>query len=286
MVDLDSLNKAKSVKELLEFSIINIDKPAGCTSFDVDTKIKRMLGLSKTSHFGTLDPMVTGVLPIGLNRACKLLDYFMHRDKVYVGEMRLHSEVSRSDLEGEMAKFIGVIVQKPPVKSCVKRVDRERRVNKFEILGIDGQDVKFLADVQAGTYIRKLIHDLGEEIGGAQMSGLRRIRAGMFEEKDLVSVEEFEKAVESFDKGDEKLLREILIPAEIISELYPVVQVKAGSVVKLFNGKPLMAKDVEGEFVDCDVFVVFCNEKFIGVYRKVKEKDNIARANFVLQPIK
>jgi len=233
-----------------------------------------------------LDPMVTGVLPIGLNRACKLLDYFMHRDKVYVGEMRLHSEVSRSDLEKEMAKFVGVIIQKPPVKSCVKRVDRERRVNKFEILEIDGQDVKFLADVQAGTYIRKLIHDLGEGIGGAQMSGLRRIRAGMFEEGGLISIEEFEKAVESFNNGDEKLLRDILIPAEIISELYPVVQVKAGSVVKLFNGKPLMAKDVEGEFADCDVFVVFCKDRFIGVYRKVNEKDNIGRANFVLQPIK
>ena len=83
----------KTIQELLEFGIINIDKPAGPTSFDVGQFVKKRLNLKKTAHFGTLDPMVTGVLPIALNRACRLNEFLMHRDKEYVGIMRLHSDV-------------------------------------------------------------------------------------------------------------------------------------------------------------------------------------------------
>lgn len=155
-VDLDKIRREKSIKELLEFSIINIDKPSGPTSFQTDEKIKRWLDLRKTSHFGTLDPKVTGVLPIALNRACKLSDYFMHKDKTYVGVMHLHEKITKERLEKEMKKFIGKIMQTPPKKSRVKRQEREREVKKFKIIEIKEQDVLFLAEVQAGTYIRKL----------------------------------------------------------------------------------------------------------------------------------
>ena len=86
--------KEKPIQELLEFSIINVDKPAGMTSFDVVEKIRKILGLRKTSHFGTLDPMVTGVLPVALNRTCKLSGFFMGHDKEYVGKMKIHKEIS------------------------------------------------------------------------------------------------------------------------------------------------------------------------------------------------
>ena len=78
------MTSQKIPQELLNFSILNIDKPAGWTSFDVIAKLRNILNLKKAGHFGTLDPMVTGVLPIALNRASKLMRFFMHRDKTYI----------------------------------------------------------------------------------------------------------------------------------------------------------------------------------------------------------
>ena len=92
------------MNDLLNFSLINIDKPSGPTSFQVSQYVKKSLNLSKTSHMGTLDPKVTGVLPITLGRACKLSKYFMHRDKIYVGIMRIHEEISESKLRSEAKK--------------------------------------------------------------------------------------------------------------------------------------------------------------------------------------
>src|SRR3989344_6217648 len=97
-MDINKIKQQKSLKELLEFGIINIDKPSGPTSFDVSEFVMKKLGLRKTSHFGTLDPKVTGVLPVALNRACKLTGYFLGEDKVYVGVMRVHREISLSEL--------------------------------------------------------------------------------------------------------------------------------------------------------------------------------------------
>ncbi|MEK6936362.1 MAG: RNA-guided pseudouridylation complex pseudouridine synthase subunit Cbf5, partial [Nanoarchaeota archaeon] len=183
-INIQKIAQEKPIQELLEFCIINVDKPAGCTSFDTSEKIRRIFSGRKTGHFGTLDPMVTGVLPMALNRACKLVGYFMHHDKVYVGKMQLHKEISEDDLKKEMEKFIGKIKQMPPVKSAVKREIRERTVNKFEIIKFNKRIIGFVADVEAGTYIRKLVSDLGDKIGGAHMIELRRIKAGIFEIKN------------------------------------------------------------------------------------------------------
>src|SRR3989338_6477267 len=97
-IDLKKLKESKSTKELLSFSLINIDKPAGPTSFSVSDYIRKSLDLSKTSHAGTLDPQVSGVLPILLGRACRLSNYFMHHDKEYIGIMRLHKDVEEKKL--------------------------------------------------------------------------------------------------------------------------------------------------------------------------------------------
>ena len=86
------------VKELLNFSLINIDKPSGPTSFQVSQYVKDSLRLSKTSHMGTLDPQVSGVLPITLGRACKLSNCFMNKNKEYVGVMHLHENISKERL--------------------------------------------------------------------------------------------------------------------------------------------------------------------------------------------
>jgi len=281
-MDLNKIKKHKPIQDLLEFSIINIGKPSGPTSFDVVEKVRKILGARKTGHFGTLDPKVTGVLPVAINRACKLTNYFMHKDKVYVGKMYLHSDISEDDLKKEMEKFVGKIMQKPPVKSRVKRVLRPRTINKFKIIKKYGKKVEFIADVEAGTYIRKLISDLGDGIGGAHMIELRRIKAGIFEEKNSVSLEEIKEAFEECEDGKENKLRKILIPAEIISEILPVVQIKENNIKQILTGKPLMKNDFADELPDSEIFAVFLEDKFIEIAHRVDEGDIIARAEFVL----
>lgn len=285
----------KIISELLEFCIINVDKPSGITSFDVCEKIDRIFSAKKTGHFGTLDPMVTGVLPVALNRACRLSNYFMKKDKKYIGKMRIHSDISEEKLKEEMEKFIGKIMQKPPVKSRVKRVLRERTVNEFKIIKKEEKIVEFHCDVEAGTYIRKLISDLGEKIGGAHMIELRRIRAGIFLEKDSYKIKKIENAFEKYKKGDESELRKMLIPAEVIKEVILEVQVKEEPVKELLNGKPLMRQDLAGskflaDFERNKLVSVFSGDRFIGVYKNViledskSSRDNciIAKPEFVL----
>jgi len=282
-MNLENIQKQKPIQELLEFCIINVNKPSGSTSFDVVEKIRKILGVKKTGHFGTLDPKVTGVLPVAINRACRLTRYFMHKDKEYVGKMYLHSEISKAELEEEMKKFTGKIMQKPPVKSRVKRVERERMINRFEITDKQGKEVDFIADVEAGTYIRKLIHDLGEKRGGAHMIELRRIKAGIFEEDKSFKIEEIKHAFKLWkEKKDDSKLRKILIPAEIISEILPIVQTKPETVKSLLNGRPFVKSDLKEKLPDSELFAVFCEERFIEIARKVNKKDIIARPEFVL----
>ncbi|HJX51057.1 MAG TPA: RNA-guided pseudouridylation complex pseudouridine synthase subunit Cbf5, partial [Candidatus Nanoarchaeia archaeon] len=129
MIAIDKIKESKTIKELLEFGIINLDKSSGPTSFDVSHLIKKRLNLNKTSHFGTLDPKVTGVLPVALNRACKLTGFFLGEDKEYVGIMRIHEDISIEAIKKAIEeKFTGKILQTPPVKSRVKRQEREREI--------------------------------------------------------------------------------------------------------------------------------------------------------------
>ncbi len=267
----------KTIQELLNFSLINIDKPTGPTSFQVSQFVKNSLKLSKTSHMGTLDPQVTGVLPITLGRACKLSNYFMHKDKTYIGIMRLHEIVPEEKLKKEISNFIGKIAQLPPVRSRVKRQLREREIKSFEILEIAEKDILFKTEVQAGTYIRKLIHDLGEKIGGAHMLELRRTQAGIFSENDSINLYDFEKIIQNEDE-----LRKILIPAEeAIKKVLPTAQLSQGANLKqILTGKPLFKTDLS-KIPEEETFALFDKEKFIGVYHKVEEKDIIAKAEFV-----
>ena len=272
----------KPIKDILNFAFINLDKPTGPTSFWTSQKVKELFNLKKTSHLGTLDPQVTGVLPIALNRACKLNDIFMHRDKTYVGIMRLHEEVPETKLKEVITGFIGKINQLPPVKSRVKRQLREREVKTFKILEINKKDVLFETQVQAGTYIRKLCHDIGEQLGvGANMLELRRTQAGLFTEKDLITLDELEAATSELKKGNEEPLRKILIPAEeALKELLQEVQIKSDNLKQLLTGKPLMKSDITGNLPE-ETFAGFIKDKFIAIYEPTNEKDIIAKPLFV-----
>ncbi len=282
-IDLERIRREKPMKELIDFSIINMDKPSGPTSFQVDLFVRNRLGLSKASHFGTLDPKVTGVLPVALGRACKLSGYFMGHDKTYVGIMHTHKEIKIKIIQKIIdEEFTGKIMQLPPKRSKVKRQEREREIKKFEILEKQGKDILFFTEVQAGTYIRKICHDIGERIGGAHMTELRRTKAGIFseEDKNFVNLYDFQRAMEEYKKGNEEKLREMLIPAEIISEILPAVQAKEESVSQLSDGKPIFRKDIES-IPESEKFAIFHGNKLIEIAKKVNEGEIIARPEFV-----
>ncbi|MEK6847102.1 MAG: RNA-guided pseudouridylation complex pseudouridine synthase subunit Cbf5 [Nanoarchaeota archaeon] len=285
MLNIEKIKSQKSTKELLEFSIINIDKPTGPTSFWTSQFVKRALNLTKTSHLGTLDPMVTGVLPVALSRACRLNEYLMHRDKKYVGIMQLHKETSQKELEKEIQAFVGKIKQLPPVRSRVKRAEREREVKSFKIIEVDGKNVLFESEVQAGTYIRKLCSDLGEKIGGAHMLELRRTQAGIFKEENSINLYGFEKAVEEYKNGNDNLLRKILIPGEIVATILPTIKIRKDVVNKVLTGSPIfksfLEEDQLPELKENDKVCVFQDAKFIGCYNFIGKGDLTAKPEFV-----
>ncbi len=277
----------KPLSELLEFGILNIDKPSGPTSFDVVAKVGQILGLRKSSHFGTLDPKVTGVLPVALNRACKLTGFFISHDKTYIGIMRIHEDKELKEIQKIIdEKFLGKIKQTPPVRSRVKRQEREREIYEFELLEKGGNDFLFIVKCQGGTYIRKLIDDLGKEMGiGAHMLELRRIKAGIFSEEDenFVNLYDLEKASNS-----EEELRKIIIPGEeAIKKIMPIIQVKKEAVERLYTGKIFRKEDLAKQIkISGEIFAAFEGESFIGIYKLSKEKEIFAKPEFVMQPVR
>jgi len=284
MINLEKLKNEKPILELLNFGILNIDKPAGMTSFDVVNAVRKSLGLKKCGHFGTLDPNVTGVLPIALGNACKVQEYFMHHEKTYIGTMQLHKPTTLEKLESEMKKFIGKINQLPPRISRVKRQIRQREVIEFKILKFDEKKktADFIAEVEAGTYIRKLIDDLGKGISGAQMISLRRIKAGIFSDKDneFVSLADFEKAADEYKRGKANILRRLITPAEIITKILPIVEVNEEALKKLKNGSPIFSEMLEDEkkAIPENSFAVFFKDIIVEIAKKVEEP--ISRQHF------
>lgn len=146
----------RSVDELIHSGVINLNKPSGPTSHQATDYVKKMFGLNKAGHSGTLDPAVTGVLPIALEKNTRIVQYLLNAGKEYVGLMHLHRDISGEKILSEIENFKGIISQLPPVKSAVKRAWRKREIYYFDVIEIHGRDVLFKVGCQAGTYIRKL----------------------------------------------------------------------------------------------------------------------------------
>jgi H/ACA ribonucleoprotein complex subunit 4 len=204
------------IEQLLSYGIINIDKPAGPTSYKTAEQVKKILGIKKTGHGGTLDPLVTGVLPVALGRATRITQAFLSAGKEYICTMHLHKPVAEQQIRQIFGKFTGVIEQMPPVKSAVKRQKRERKIYYIELLAIDKRDVSFKVGCQGGTYIRKLVHDMGTELGtGAHMAALRRTKAACFTESTLCTLENLVQAYKKWEQtGDENVLLNVIQPIE------------------------------------------------------------------------
>ncbi|MGZ8570691.1 MAG: tRNA pseudouridine(55) synthase TruB [Actinomycetota bacterium] len=196
--------------------LLLVDKPAGITSHDAVDAVRRALGTRKVGHAGTLDPMATGLLVIGVGRATRLLRFLGDLPKTYDGTFRLGAETSTLDADGDvtreapvgavsmegvraaMATKLGVSDQRPPAYSAVKVGGRKLydaaragdeleaeprpiRVDRFDVTSARMPDVDFITTVSSGTYVRVLAADIGTALGcGAHLTRLRRIAIGPF----------------------------------------------------------------------------------------------------------
>jgi len=227
------------MEKLLDRCIIAIDKPCGPSSHEVTFWASQILG-RKCGHSGTLDPQVSGVLLIGVGKGRKILEYLLKKDKEYVGIMKFHKDISRNEVEQVFGAFEGKISQLPPVKSAVARKWRKRSVYSLELLEIKRRTVLFKAHVEAGTYIRKLCHDIGEAVKTkASMLELRRIKAGNIGEERAITLQELSDFYWlSKEKGDERFLRKAIIPLEEALDLKRII-ISEGAREKIVLGSPL-----------------------------------------------
>ncbi len=231
---------SRSIEELIKNGIIILDKWAGPTSHDVAATVKKLLTLEKVGHAGTLDPKVTGILPLTLENACKTIPALQKSRKTYVGIMHLHKDIEEIEIRKATAKFLGRNTQLPPVRSAVARRERQRDIYSIEITDIKGKDVCFKVECEAGTYIRVLCHQIGQELGcGANMSELRRIKTGIFDEEKSVKIQDIADAYYFWKKDGNEKIREYIQPVEIVCDNIKNIIVKDSSVSALTKGSPL-----------------------------------------------
>jgi tRNA pseudouridine55 synthase len=233
-----------------------IDKPAGWTSHDVVAKVRRILGIKKVGHAGTLDPMATGLIVVGVGRATRLLRFVQGAPKEYVARAvlgvatdsldadgaileRAEMRVTRSEVEAVMERFVGTISQVPPMVSARKvggrklyelaraGIEIEREAREVDIYGLELIDfaplpypeVTFRTVCSTGTYVRTLADDMAIALGGrAHLSALRRMRIGSLHVNDSGSIEDIESAVAAGER--DKIL---LTPRAGLADLSEVV---------------------------------------------------------------
>ncbi len=237
----------RSVEEHIVNGIVNLDKPRGPTSHQVTHWVKLIFNLKKAGHGGTLDPAVTGVLPIVMQNATKLSKLFLKSKKEYVALMHMHSDVHEGKIRDAMESFVGKIKQTPPLRSNVKRVEREREIYYLDFLEKNGRDILFKVGCERGTYVRRLCEQLGKMAGTkAHMIELRRTRAGGFsEEERLVTLQDLNDAYSFYkEEGNDKFLRYCIQPMEIVANVLPKVWIIDSAVDPICNGAKLAAPGI------------------------------------------
>lgn len=231
----------RTIRELLQNGFISLDKPSGPTSHQVVAWVKEILEIEKAGHGGTLDPAVTGVLPVALGDAARALQVLLVAGKEYVALMKLHKQVDEKKIRAVCESFVGEISQMPPLRSAVKRVRRTREVYYLDILEIHGTEVLFRVGCEAGTYIRTLCVDIGKKLGcGAQLAELRRTRVGNITEASAVTLHDVKDAFIFWkEEGDESGLRKTVLLMERLLDVVPKIVVRDSAVDALCHGASL-----------------------------------------------
>jgi len=280
--------------------IINVNKEAGYTSFDVVAKLRGILKQRKMGHTGTLDPDATGVLPVCLGSATKLCESMTDKVKEYVGVMRLGVTTDTQDMTGTIISqkpvdctedeireainsFIGEYDQLPPMFSAVwvngqrlydlarkgKVVDRPTRrvcINDISVEKINLPLITLRISCSKGTYIRTLMNDIGEKLNcGASMDSLVRTRTGVFKIENAFTLAEIEKY------RDEGKLFEIVTPVDSFFADYGKGVVRDDALKYLINGNVLDNSEfLQKDFLESDARIRVYDSKgvFYGVYEK------------------
>ena len=247
--------------------VIIVDKPRDWTSHDVVGKMRRLAGTRKIGHLGTLDPGATGVLPLVIDRATRLAQFFTRNDKVYEGVIHFGYSTDSYDMDGTptspeipvtlqkdeleflLDKFRGVFSQIPPPVSAKKVAGRPAyelarkgqpvdlkpvtvEVHSLQVLGIEGCEVTIRMHCSAGTYVRGIAHGAGQALGcGAFLKSLRRTASGDFKIEQARTLEELAVLAQ------EDRLREALIPAFDLLPAFPAELVDAITVGQIRNGR-------------------------------------------------
>ncbi|MHA2065295.1 MAG: RNA-guided pseudouridylation complex pseudouridine synthase subunit Cbf5 [Candidatus Thorarchaeota archaeon] len=272
------------IEHLLENGVISLDKPAGPTSHEVATWVRKILG-DRVGHGGTLDPGVTGILPTGVGNATKVMQALLPAGKEYVCVLELHDLSDEAAIRQIVEEFTGKIYQKPPLRSAVKRVLRVREIYYNNIIEIKGRLVLFRVGCEAGTYIRKLCSDIGEALGvGGHMRELRRTRVGPFlEDEHLCSLYDLKDAYEFWkEDGDESDLRKFLLPIEFGLSHLPLISVRDSAVDAICHGASLAASGIigfsSGIRKDDLILLKTLKGEAIGIARSGKTSDEIGKA--------
>jgi len=246
----------RSLAELLSFGVVNLDKPAGPSAHQVAGWVRDLaadavdeldadgLTVDRAAHAGTLDPKVTGCLPILLGEATRMAQVFLEGRKEYVSVLELHGPAP-TNIESVLAEFEAPLYQKPPRKSAVSRRLRVREIYELSLLDLQDRQALIRVGCESGTYIRKLCHDLGLALGtGGHMGHLRRTATDPFDDSTLVTLQEFVDALVFAQEGDETLLREVVSPAERALTHLPSVTIAPSAARNVATGAPVYAPGV------------------------------------------
>jgi len=234
----------QTLDELLNCSFVVVDKPRGPSSHEVAAYARKILAVEKSGHSGTLDPNVSGVLPVGLGKATRLLPYVTTKDKKYVCLMKTKRELPESEIISLFKRFTGTITQTPPKMSAVAKKPRKRKVYYINALEIKPKKVLFEVHCEAGTYVRVIVSEFGRFCGGAEMLELRRISVGHITEAAAHSLQEISDAMWlARERRDESAIRNILVPASEALSLRKMV-LQDSAVEAVCAGSPLYAPGV------------------------------------------
>jgi tRNA pseudouridine55 synthase len=277
--------------------LLVLDKPAGMTSHDVVSRLRRISGEKSIGHLGTLDPMATGVLPLMLGKFTRLAQYFSAAEKSYSGRIRFGFATDTYDAEGAptgadcrpeltldqiraaASRFHGEMQQMPPDYSAKKiagtpayKLAREGKpvelkavrilIRSFEILALDGAEASFSMSISAGGYVRSVAHELGQDLGcGAHLSTLRRTQAGVFTLADAHSLDELQALAGNLEALESRCIH----PRALLPEM-PSVTGDSLALGRLRNG----AQANLPEFSRAPLVKVFAGQReLVGIAKRV-----------------
>jgi tRNA pseudouridine55 synthase len=286
--------------------IILIDKPEGITSFCVVRAIKRIFNQKKVGHAGTLDPLATGLLPVLLGEATKIERFLPQSGKSYTAGFKLGITTDTQDITGSILKefpvnirekeliataksFLGKISQLPPMYSAVRvegkrlyelaregktieRKPKEAFISSIELMAFDPSSHTGIMCIECskGTYIRTLLADIGDELGcGCTMTSLRRTFTCGFSLTDAISID---TARELSASGD---ISSRVIPTEKALSLLPSIKVTAPQATRFSSGGGLIFNRLTGLSPENDLYLVFRNEKLLGIAKPDFSKDEL-----------